>query len=171
MIFMILAEGLCSYISVNNKDILKYLEVITCFVHALFTNFYTKNRFNRVFLVKMPCNSMYHGDFGIFLCVAHREVSPPPTLPLQQLWRHGAWMKRACKSPGHTPGHWKHELWEIIDEKTRAFVEMTKTLQIRLLVLPRAFLGQKLALARAFRVQYDQNCRLWVATGPNHLLD
>ncbi len=52
---------------------------------------------------------MYHGDFGEFLCVAHREA---PSLPPKQLLYHGVWMKSVSfyKSLGYTTSCLTHKL-------------------------------------------------------------
>jgi hypothetical protein len=53
----------------------------------------------------------------------------------------------------------------VVDEKVRAFVKTFKTYQIHELALPRAFPGQKHALAHAFRNKYDQNYGLRAREG------
>ncbi len=44
------------------------------FCPCSFYDLILKNDFNQFFIVKMPCNCVYRGDFGNFLC----ERPPPP---------------------------------------------------------------------------------------------
>jgi hypothetical protein len=72
--------SLDSYISVNNKGILKISQIVENFVHTIFTNFYNQFIFHQVCMAETQCSYMYCSDFCLSVCMTW-TAPPPPTPP------------------------------------------------------------------------------------------
>jgi hypothetical protein len=81
---------LASYISVNNKDILKFSKAVKSFVHALFSFIFTSTKiinFNQVFMAKTPlsCVLAPFRTFRVAWKSYLTSLTPSTTIPAQAI--------------------------------------------------------------------------------------